>query len=103
MNSWHEEDRGPHFFIGLDLGQAQDPTALAVIERRGDAKTGVCHVPQLKRYPIGTSYGAIVEEMAGKMRQAPEGTRLIVDATGVGRAVVMRARPPWPAVGRARP
>lgn len=88
MNRWDDEDRGPHYFIGLDLGQAQDPTALAVIERRGDIKTGFCHVPQLKRYPIGTSYGAIVEEMAGKMRQAPEGTRLIVDATGVGRAVV---------------
>jgi hypothetical protein len=77
----------PDYFIGLDLGQAQDPTALAVIERHGDEKEGVCHVPQLKRYPIGTSYDEIVKDLAAKIERAPEGTQLIVDGTGVGRAV----------------
>lgn len=78
----------PAYFIGLDLGQAQDPTALAVIERRGDVKTGICHVPQLKRYPIGSSYNSIVDELAGKLKNAPPKARLIIDGTGVGRAVV---------------
>lgn len=87
--AWYEhiEPPPPAYFIGLDLGQAQDPTALAVIERRGDTKTGICHVPQLKRYPIGTAYGDIVADLAAKMEKAPEDTMLIVDGTGVGRAV----------------
>jgi hypothetical protein len=78
----------PKYFIGLDLGQAQDPTAVCIVERKGDIKTGVCHVPQLKRYALGTSYNAIVDDLAEKLKKAPQGTRLILDGTGVGRAVV---------------
>jgi hypothetical protein len=36
---------------------------------------------------IGTSYNVIVDEIAAKLRRAPKETRLIVDGTGVGRAV----------------
>ena len=85
------------YFIGLDLGQAQDPTALAVIERRrlldvryepAPLRDARCLIPQLVRYPLGTSYPEIVADVVDKLVKAPKGTRLILDGTGVGRAVV---------------
>jgi hypothetical protein len=80
------------YFVGLDLGQVQDLTALAVIERVGGVKDCVCNVPYLKRYPNGTPYNAIVDELASRLTQAPKGTHLIVDGTGVGRAVTDMVR-----------
>src|SRR5262245_23451477 len=50
-------------FVGLDLGQAQDFTALAVMTRprltgneRRDARTPPYDVPHLHRFPLGTPY-----------------------------------------------
>jgi hypothetical protein len=88
MKPYPRQPELPCYFVGLDLGQAQDPTAVAVIERRGAGREAVCHVPQLKRYPLGTPYPEIVGDVAGKLSRAPAYTRLILDATGVGRAVV---------------
>ena len=84
-------------FVGLDLGQQQDPSALAVIEKTviGDEKPRyACR--HLERYQLGTSYPAIVEAVV-KLLTAPTArgttspladTALVVDATGVGRPVV---------------
>ena len=42
--------------IGVDLGQAQDPTALAVAE----VHTPEIHVRHLERLPLGTPYPKVV-------------------------------------------
>ncbi len=69
--------------IGADLGQAQDPTALAVAE----VHTPEIHVRHLERLPLGTPYPKVVARIAGLVDQLP-GAALVVDATGVGRAVL---------------
>jgi hypothetical protein len=80
------------YFIGLDLGQTQDFTAMAVLERRAVAVAGgkpEYALRHLQRFPLGTAYTALVPAVAAlrnkePLRQAP----LVVDQTGVGRAVV---------------
>jgi hypothetical protein len=115
------------YVTGLDLGQARDFTALAILERtRPDEPSpperetfrarhwwsGIETMPvrpavpkrerayavrHLERFPLGTSYPAICAHMVELFEQPPlAGTRLVVDQTGVGRAVVdmiCRARP----------
>ena len=122
--------------LGLDLGQSADPSALAVLRKTSEVATGRHGfdvygpanyvVNHLVRWPLGTSYPKIVEDVGELLRRPqlrpappPEGprnvyygddgsateprgdgssaplrrrypirTRLCVDATGVGRAVV---------------
>jgi hypothetical protein len=99
-----------NYVVGLDLGQAQDYTALTVLEklpqvaqepqtrREGNLTyTGMVqvekpahfHVRHLERYELGTLYPAIVDKVKG-MLQTPalRGAKLVVDGTGVGRPVV---------------
>lgn len=75
------------FYLGLDLGQAQDYTALAIAERT-QTETGVRYdVRHLQRFALGTSYPAIVTEV-GRMMQAESlagQCQLVLDFTGVGR------------------
>ncbi len=73
--------------IGADLGQAQDPTALAVAE----VHTPEIHVRHLERLPLGTPYPKVVERIADLVDKLP-GADLVVDATGVGRAVLDQMR-----------
>jgi hypothetical protein len=96
-------------FSGLDLGQAHDPTALAVLERslvQHKARKAFSYVVRhLERFPIGTAYTAICDRMALIFGKPPLlGTMLVVDRTGVGRAVVdmlARAMAPAPETMRA--
>ena len=82
------------YTLGLDLGQAHDYTALTIIRKYPVPSPARYEVPWLERYPLGTSYPAIVAAVAGRCRQlVAQGVRegvpdLIVDATGVGRPVV---------------
>jgi hypothetical protein len=86
----------PHYFAGLDLGQQQDYSALAVLEQTfapDPAKQGVsvrhyaCR--HLERFPLGTPYPALVPRLRQLVSAAPlRGCTLAVDQTGVGRAVV---------------
>jgi hypothetical protein len=85
----------PVFLTGLDLRQTTDPTALAVLERTAiqPAPAGrrlfryVCR--HLERWPLGTSYPDIVARVKERFAAPPlKGSRLVVDNTGVGRAVV---------------
>ncbi|MGH8542119.1 MAG: hypothetical protein ACREX3_00395 [Gammaproteobacteria bacterium] len=82
------------FVVGLDLGQAQDPTALAVLERSPGVAPAdpVFHrVRHLHRWPLWTSYPVIVSDVRDLLDRPPlKGavTALVVDATGVGAAVV---------------
>jgi hypothetical protein len=83
-------------FRGLDLGQPSEWTALAVLERPlVDARA---HPAQrrpryalwhLRRFALGTPYPEIIHEVVKLLRTpALAGCVLVVDQTGVSRAVV---------------
>ncbi len=89
------------FFIGLDLGQRHDPSALAIIE--GTELTGpwdaahyaykkmaALELRYLDRFALGTPYPEVVEQTRQVTRSAELRGRcsLMVDATGVGTPVV---------------
>jgi hypothetical protein len=91
------------YVVGLDLGQAQDPSALAILEcipppglnylehaLGGTRERGTYHITHLERYPLGTKYPAIVEKVI-RLLTRPElantACELVIDATGVGRPV----------------
>ncbi len=75
------------YTIGLDLGQAQDYSALVIVEQ-DDERTRY-DVPHIQRWPLGTSYPQIVADVSA-IRAAPELAEcaLVVDGTGCGRPVV---------------
>jgi hypothetical protein len=95
------------FYVGLDLGQSADYTALSVIHRiptrTDDGKVEkLLHLRHLERYPLRTPYPEIVEKVASlvrderlqpveydpsKARHATCPPTLVVDHTGVGVAV----------------
>src|SRR5262249_7403649 len=73
------------FISGLDLGCLQDHTALVTIERQGS----VMGVRRAHRWPLMTPYTQVVEDLKAMFDKEPlRGSRLIVDRTGVGVAVV---------------
>jgi hypothetical protein len=90
------------YFVGLDLGQAQDYTALSIVEAHPTIKKYRVSdydpireieclplsfdVSYLKRYALGTSYPAIVEDVSQKVRQLNKRV-FTIDQTGVGRPV----------------
>jgi Terminase RNaseH-like domain len=81
------------FCLGLDLGQAADFSALAVLqtEERDPPRTYAGR--HLQRWPLGTSYPQIATDVAQlAARLAQDGPArevwLAVDATGVGRPVI---------------
>ena len=81
------------FVSGLDLGQANEFTALTVLEKRSlddDLPSSVYSVRHLERFPIGTTYSAIFDRVSTLFSSMvlPENT-LVVDQTAVG-APVMR-------------
>lgn len=80
------------FLIGLDLGQAQDYTALTITEQveQLDGAPVHYHTRHIERPALGTSYPAIVARLGELVRRPPlAGDYLIIaDQTGVGRPVV---------------
>jgi hypothetical protein len=91
------------YYLGLDLGQTTDYTALAVVERtlREDRKEDSYAVRLLQRFALGTAYTDIVPAVVSLAVRPPlaGNVTLVVDQTGVGRAVVdmLRRTPgaPW--------
>ena len=91
---------GRDFIIGVDLGQARDYTAIALLERfeeltghaaKGRWTTAVRYeMPHLERPPLGTSYPDIIERLKDLIARLPDHKRLkiVVDRTGCGRPVV---------------
>jgi len=73
------------FYMGVDLGQSHDPTAIAIIERVGP----YFHCGHLERVALGTSYPQIIAMVGGMMKHPRMGgdVELAIDATGVGRPV----------------
>jgi hypothetical protein len=90
------------WFVGLDLGQSQDHTAVVLLERvtiwqqERDAATldkitdTTFNVRHLERMKLGTPYQGVVERVRGivEMPQLVGSATLVVDATGVGGPVV---------------
>lgn len=84
------------FFVGLDLGQAHDYTALAVVNQIPAVQTPdgtpvpvLYEVPHLERFPLSTPYPTIIKEVKTRLAvPVLVGAMLVVDATGVGRPVV---------------
>jgi hypothetical protein len=85
------------FFIGVDLGQRRDYTAVVVVERK-DAKlayTPPSHFDPLwvrhaERVPLGTPYARVVSGIQQMVRH-PEmagNCAIAVDGTGVGAPIV---------------
>lgn len=79
------------FILGLDFGQMQDYTAISIVERIGkNKKDAIYHLRHLERFQLGTSYPDVVSRVKELMSNEPliNNTYLIVDATGVGVAVI---------------
>jgi hypothetical protein len=84
------------YFVGLDLGQTQDYTAVAVLERPyvhpvdPPERRRPCYaLRHLRRFPLGTPYPTVVAEIVTLLRsRVLMGAGLVVDQTGVGRPVV---------------
>ena len=77
--------------VGLDLGQAEDPSAICVSEVTGPYSAPVHNFRELHRAPLGTPYPTIVDTTAARIRELRSrgfGVTLVVDATGPGRPVV---------------
>ncbi len=97
-----EPVRQSEFVVGVDLGQKEDFTAIAVLERfrevvgPPDWKTGVrptemrYDVRHLERVPLGTEYGEIAARIGRIARCGDLRGRatIVVDATGVGAPVL---------------
>ena len=92
----------PYYFIGLDLGQRRDHSALVIAERRmiaGRAWNPVLggypgsvrlEVQRVERFAIGTEYVTVVRrvaEIVRKLQARGAVVRIAMDATGVGVAV----------------
>jgi hypothetical protein len=84
------------YFSGLDLGQAQQFTALAVLEKTafGDPADPAVPPPQyavrhLERFPIGSPYPEVITRLEALFKEKPLAhSRLVVDQTGVGQPVI---------------
>lgn len=94
--------------VGLDLGTANDYSALVAVERVFKLPAYVSlnqwhrspgqyqehlleerHVRHLRRWELGTTYPSVVEDVAAMMRSpALREAVLVIDATGVGRAIL---------------
>jgi len=76
------------YYVGLDLGQVQDYSALAVLEWL--PKEYSYAVRYLRRFSLGTPYPRICEEVRAHVLRPPlvGKVQLVVDATGVGRPVL---------------
>jgi hypothetical protein len=77
------------YILGVDIGQAKDPTALALIEHTATTKPSY-QLRALHRFPLGTPYPRLVEQIGARLSDPPLRGRclLAIDATGVGAAVL---------------
>src|SRR5262245_6945507 len=78
-------------FVGVDLGQASDFTAISVLERPESEAPAlpVYRLRHVEQIPLGTPYPAVMERVLTVLK-APElrVVALVVDGTGVGRPIV---------------
>jgi hypothetical protein len=91
--------RPPKFIAGLDVGQVQDPSALTVLERQMRLLYGALEpyffCRHLERIPLRTPYPKMVHGVRERLDCLGQHCLLVIDATGVGRAVVDLFREGW--------
>jgi hypothetical protein len=107
QTGWREIAARPidRWILAADLGQSVDPTALCVLNHRvvpekkwildekkklwWQERTEHFDVRHLQRLPLGLSYPAQVQHVATLLGRPPlnAGAALVIDETGVGRAV----------------
>lgn len=84
----------PAFVVGVDLGQSQDFTAIAVnrVVRLNPGSAGAPEYAHaflhLERPKLGTPYPVVVQRVCALCASLPAPPLLVVDETGVGRAVL---------------
>jgi hypothetical protein len=79
------------YYVGLDLGQAQDFSALVIIEQTlAPPAQPLYAVRWLHRWELGTPYPQVMHSLQDTLARPPLHGRseLIVDHTGCGRPVV---------------
>jgi hypothetical protein len=86
-------------FLGIDLGQSRDHTAVAAVAREqrnlgADPATyepvveTAYSITGIRRLPLGLSYPAIISEIQQIRAKIPGRAEMVVDATGVGAPVI---------------
>jgi hypothetical protein len=78
------------FYIGVDPGQAVDPTAIAVVQRIANANgKPTFRCGHLERLPLATPYPGVVQHVRRLVSKEPflGHSELVLDLTGVGRPV----------------
>ncbi len=90
----HKNTAQPSYFVGLDLAQTQDYSALVILERRGfSPQTYNFDCKYLKRWELRTGYPEIVSDVVKLVNssQLTENVRerpvLALDQTGVGAGI----------------
>lgn len=86
----------PNYFIGLDLGQSSEYTALAVLERTAQIVTKapkqwawIYAIRHLQRFAIGTPYTQVLSTVLQLTREPPlNKATLVMDQTSVGEPIV---------------
>jgi hypothetical protein len=100
MNADERGENKSMYYLGLDLGQVRDHSAIAIVERNDHAMFGgrAENAPYFVRYagrvPLGTPYPRVVEWVR-RVAEQPEmygQCRLAADATGVGAPVIEMLR-----------
>jgi hypothetical protein len=96
------------YILGCDLGQANDFTALSILEKHRDTTSeirqhgfepptsvtitrNIFHLRHLQRLKLGTGYPDVVNIVSTMLKclpQAKQAPALVTDATGVGRPVI---------------
>ena len=87
------------YVAGLDLGQAQDYSAMVIIEARGTDRAAErvrveglpltrLDIRHIERFPLGTKYRQIAVDVGARLRRVPRPCYLVVDQTGVGNGVI---------------
>lgn len=72
------------FFVGVDLGQKMDHSAIAVLRKDGDTVSLV----HLKRFKLGTEYGVVLGFLKLLEKVLQTVRRVYIDRTGVGEFFV---------------
>lgn len=89
------------FFVGVDLGQSHDPTAVAIVERHSGHRLGwrgnveqrfrpLYQVRYLERLPLQMAYPDQIAYVGSLLRREPLASStpdVLIDYTGVGRPV----------------
>jgi len=98
-SSQHREEVTTRYALAVDLGQSNDPTAVAVLEHRKHQHVHIkgritqagetFDVRYLRRLPLGLSYVEQVGEVSRLVGRPPLNDQCLfaIDETGVGRAV----------------